>query len=82
MRPVLGEDAEPVSLDETPPGTDLLTSLVGRLVVLLDIDIDVATWSRLIGLVLIGSIILANMRNVLGSVSKVRFPRWGRGVGS
>ena len=50
----------------------MLTSLLGRLAVLLDIDIDVATWSRLIGLILIGSIILANMRNVLGSVSKVR----------
>lgn len=36
-----------------------------------NIDIDIATWSRLIGLALIGGIILANMRNVLGSVSRV-----------
>lgn len=54
-----------------PAGTDLLTSLIGRLAVVLDIDLDIATWSRLIGLVLVGSIILANMRHVLGSISRV-----------
>lgn len=53
------------------PGTDLITSLLGRLAHLLNIDFDIATWSRMIGLVLIGSIIVANMRNVLGSVSRV-----------
>lgn len=53
------------------PGTDLITSLLGRLAHILNIDFDIATWSRMIGLVLIGSIIVANMRNVLGSVSRV-----------
>lgn len=53
-------------------GTDIVTSLLTRVVVMLDIELDVATWSRLIGLVLIGGIILANMRNVLASVSRVR----------
>lgn len=38
---------------------------------MLDIELDIATWSRLLGLALIGGIILANMRNVLGSVSRV-----------
>lgn len=53
-------------------GTDLLTSLLSRLAVLLNMEIDVASWSRMIGLVLIGGILLANIRNVLGSVSRVR----------
>ncbi|GAA5844512.1 hypothetical protein JCM3766R1_007147 [Sporobolomyces carnicolor] len=52
-------------------GTDIVTSLLTRVVVMLDIELDVATWSRLIGLVLIGGIILANMRNVLASVSRI-----------
>ncbi|GAA5896563.1 Golgi pH regulator family protein [Sporobolomyces salmoneus] len=52
-------------------GTDLVTSLLTRVVVMLDIELDIATWSRLLGLVLIGGIILANMRNVLGSVSRI-----------
>ena len=56
-------------------GTDLLTSLLTRLAVLLNIELDIATWSRMIGLALIGGILLANMRNVLGSVSRVRFFR-------
>ncbi|BGP53009.1 hypothetical protein JCM8202_004093 [Rhodotorula sphaerocarpa] len=51
-------------------GTDLLTSLLSRLAVLLNMEIDVASWSRMIGLVLIGGILLANIRNVLGSVSR------------
>lgn len=52
-------------------GTDLITSLLGRLALVLDLDIDIAMWSRLLGLVLIGSIIVANMRAVLTSVSRV-----------
>ncbi|KAM0752890.1 hypothetical protein T439DRAFT_184970 [Meredithblackwellia eburnea MCA 4105] len=52
-------------------GTDLITSLLSRLALLLNIDIDIASWSRLIGLALIGGIILANMRNVLGRVSRI-----------
>ncbi|GAA5878165.1 hypothetical protein JCM3774_004316 [Rhodotorula dairenensis] len=52
-------------------GTDLLTSLLTRLAVLLNIELDIATWSRMIGLALIGGILVANMRNVLGSVSRV-----------
>ncbi|KAM0793127.1 hypothetical protein ACM66B_000605 [Microbotryomycetes sp. NB124-2] len=56
--------------DGSSEGTDLLTSLLSRLAKLLEIDIDIAVWSRLIGLVLLGSIILANMRNVLTSVSR------------
>ncbi|KAK4699495.1 hypothetical protein P7C70_g6765, partial [Phenoliferia sp. Uapishka_3] len=63
------EDGAPIT--EAPQGTDLLTSLVGRLAIALDVDIDIASWSRLIGLVLIGGIILANMRNVLGRVSRI-----------
>ncbi|GAA5876179.1 hypothetical protein JCM16303_007046 [Sporobolomyces ruberrimus] len=52
-------------------GTDLITSLLTRIAVGLNVEIDIATWSRLIGLALIGGIILANMRNVLGSVSRI-----------
>lgn len=70
--PVDGSGDPILSEERPPPGTDLITSLLGRLALLLNIDIDIASWSRLIGLVLIGSIILANMRNVLGSVSRVR----------
>lgn len=65
----LASEIPPAS--SVPAGTDLLTSLIGRLAVVLDIDLDIATWSRLIGLVLVGSIILANMRHVLGSISRV-----------
>lgn len=52
-------------------GTDLLTSLLTRLAVLLNVELDIATWSRMIGLALIGGILVANMRSVLGSVSRV-----------
>ncbi|GAA5831859.1 hypothetical protein JCM11251_003913 [Rhodosporidiobolus azoricus] len=65
------DPSEPSSPATPPGGTDLLTSLLTRLAVTFDIELDVATWSRLIGLVLIGSIIVANMRNVLGSVSRI-----------
>ncbi|BGP12881.1 hypothetical protein JCM10213_005165 [Rhodosporidiobolus nylandii] len=66
---VRGEEME--ATPAPAQGTDLLTSLLTRLAVTFDVELDVATWSRLIGLVLIGSIILANMRNVLGSVSRI-----------
>ncbi|GAA5850559.1 hypothetical protein JCM9279_007540 [Rhodotorula babjevae] len=60
---------------ERPPtqveGTDLFTSLLTRVAVGLDVELDVATWSRMLGLVLIGGILLANMRNVLSSVSRI-----------
>ncbi|GAA5850021.1 hypothetical protein JCM8547_000984 [Rhodosporidiobolus lusitaniae] len=63
------------SVDPTAPaqaqGTDLLTSLLTRLAVMLNVELDVATWSRMIGLVLIGSILVANMRNVMSSVSRI-----------
>ncbi|KDE09600.1 hypothetical protein MVLG_00008 [Microbotryum lychnidis-dioicae p1A1 Lamole] len=52
-------------------GTDLITSLLARLAILLDVNIDIAVWSRILGLVLIASIILANMRSVLASVSRI-----------
>ncbi|GAA5980246.1 hypothetical protein JCM10908_001586 [Rhodotorula pacifica] len=63
------DGAEPGSTNTQ--GTDLLTSLLTRLAVLLNIELDIATWSRMIGLALIGGILLANMRNVLGSVSRI-----------
>lgn len=69
QRQHLPEGEEPDN--RTRAGTDLVTSLLSRLTLLLDVDIDIAVWSRLIGLILIGSIILANMRNVLASVSRV-----------
>jgi hypothetical protein len=54
-----------------PDGTDLITSLLSRLALGLSVDIDISMWSRLIGLALIGTIMLANMRAVLWSVSRV-----------
>lgn len=54
-----------------PEGTDLITSLLSRLALGLNVDIDISMWSRLIGLALIGTIMLANMRAVLWSVSRV-----------
>ncbi|BGP44922.1 hypothetical protein JCM10450v2_000737 [Rhodotorula kratochvilovae] len=66
--PIDGVEGAP----QTPvQGTDLVTSLLTRLAVGLDIELDVATWSRLLGLMLIGGILLANMRNVLSSVSRI-----------
>lgn len=55
----------------TPEGTDLVTSLLSRLALGLNMEIDISVWSRLIGLALIGTIMLANMRAVLASVSRV-----------
>ncbi|SCV68300.1 BQ2448_421 [Microbotryum intermedium] len=52
-------------------GTDLITSMLAKLTILLDVNIDVAVWSRILGLILIASIILANMRSVLASVSRI-----------
>ncbi|GAA5914418.1 hypothetical protein JCM6882_008226 [Rhodosporidiobolus microsporus] len=69
--PLPVDDSSDSPAAAAPGGTDLLTSLLTRLAVTFSIDLDVATWSRLIGLVLIGSIIVANMRNVLGSVSRI-----------
>ncbi|GAA6051262.1 hypothetical protein JCM3770_006784, partial [Rhodotorula araucariae] len=69
--PLPGDEVE--GAPQTPvQGTDLVTSLLTRVAVGLDIELDVATWSRLLGLMLIGGILLANMRNVLSSVSRVR----------
>lgn len=65
--PTDGEGGAPAS----GQGTDLLTSLLTRLAVVLNVELDVATWSRMIGLLLIGGILVANMRNVLSSVSRV-----------
>ncbi|GAA5922305.1 Golgi pH regulator family protein [Sporobolomyces koalae] len=56
---------------DTAQTTDVITSLLTRIAVMLDVELDIATWSRLLGLVLIGGIILANMRNVLASVSRI-----------
>ncbi|GAA5977295.1 hypothetical protein JCM11641_000056 [Rhodosporidiobolus odoratus] len=64
-------DDESGATPASSQGTDVLTALLTRLAVVLDVELDVATWSRLIGLVLIASIIIANMRNVLGSVSRI-----------
>lgn len=61
----------PDSPSDQQPSTDILTSLITKLAAVLNLDLDIATWSRLIGLILIASIILANMRVVLGSVSRV-----------
>ncbi|KAK4054804.1 hypothetical protein OIV83_000728 [Microbotryomycetes sp. JL201] len=61
--------SEASAATEGAEGTDLLTSLLSRLASLLEIDIDIAMWSRLLGLVLLGSIILANMRNALKAAS-------------
>jgi len=61
---------------QTPSqGTDLFTSLLTRVAVGLDVELDVATWSRMLGFMLIGGILLANMRNVLSSVSRVSHTR-------
>jgi len=60
-------------LAPAPPahGTDLITSLLSRLALVLNVELDIAAWSRLIGLIAIGSILVANMRNVLFSVNRV-----------
>lgn len=60
-------------------GTDLITSLLSRVAYVLNIDIDIRVWSRLLGLVLLGSIILANLRNVLASVSRVSSREFRKG---
>lgn len=64
-------DVDMVTPPPSSPGTDLITSLLSRLALLLNVELDIAAWSRLIGLIAIGSIILANMRNVLFSVNRV-----------
>lgn len=67
--------APPESQPDLPPatsrGSDLVTSLLGRLAHALQIEIDVQSWSRMLGLLLVGGIILANLRVVLGSISRV-----------
>lgn len=70
------EGSTPSIPDPTPTPTpvqqiDILTSLITQLAVFFNLDLDISTWSRLIGLILIGSIIMVNMRVVLGSVSRV-----------
>ncbi len=64
-------DVEGSTPATSSPGTDLITSLLSRLALVLNVELDIAAWSRLIGLIAIGSIILANMRNVLFSVNRV-----------
>ena len=50
---------------------DLASALLVRLATALGWSIDVHTWSKAIGLVLTGSIILVNINAVLGYVSRV-----------
>lgn len=64
-------DVDMVTPPPSSPGTDLITALLSRLALVLNVELDIAAWSRLIGLIAIGSIILANMRNVLFSVNRV-----------
>lgn len=51
---------------------DLASAVLGRIAHALGMEIDVHTWSQIIGLILTGSIILVNITSVLGYVSRVR----------
>ena len=51
---------------------EVTSKLLDLVAGLLGVEIDTETWSRIIGLVLIGSILIANMRYVLSFVSRVR----------
>ena len=51
---------------------EVTSKLLDLLAGILGVQIDTETWSRLIGLALIGSILIANMRYVLSFVSRVR----------
>lgn len=50
---------------------DLLSAVLGRIANAFAWNIDVATWSKIAGLLLIGSIILVNLNFVLSYVSRV-----------
>lgn len=52
--------------------TSATSRLVGVAASAFGLSVDVTTWSRLIGLVLVGVIIVVNLRVVLSSVSRVR----------
>jgi hypothetical protein len=50
--------------------TDVTSAILSRVAEALGLDIDVHTWSKAVGLVLTGSIILVNINAVLGYVSR------------
>ena len=54
---------------------EVTSKLLNLFADLLGVEIDTETWSRIIGLALIGSILIANMRYVLSFVSRVRRAR-------
>lgn len=56
---------------DTRPPQNVLSSLLGAVVSVVGLNVDVATWSRLVSLALIGVIILVNMRVVLSSIYRV-----------
>ena len=61
---------------------DLASAVLGRLASALGVEIDVHTWSKVIGLILTGSIIMVNINSVLGYVSRVSLaqPAWSGNV--
>ena len=50
---------------------DLASRILLKVADIFGLDLDVATWSHIIGLGLIGCIILVNLKTVLAYVSKV-----------
>lgn len=50
--------------------TDVTSAVLEHLAKALDLQIDIHTWAKGVGLVLTGSIILVNINSVLGYVSR------------
>lgn len=59
------------------PRSQNLSHLLAAFISIVGLNVDVATWSRLVSLALIGVIILVNMRVVLSSVYRVSLS-WAR----
>ncbi|CAD6567989.1 MAG: hypothetical protein CYPHOPRED_002285 [Cyphobasidiales sp. Tagirdzhanova-0007] len=59
------------SSDRRTQPTDLASAVLGKLADAFGWNIDIATWSKVVGLVLIGGIIFANLNFVLSRVSRV-----------
>lgn len=65
---VFGSALQSGSGRSTP--TDVTSAILSRVAEALGLEIDVHTWSKAVGLILTGSIILVNINAVLGYVSR------------
>lgn len=71
MNLIFGYVKQPASTTTRSPTTDVVTYMVAKVLSTFSIELEIGKLTRLVGLVLIGSIIVVNLRAVLVWVNRV-----------